>query len=560
MDSKKFSRQETDRFVELNGVKVHYNEMGHGPALLCFHGGGPGANAWDNTKHNIDVLSEHFRLLLVDLPGYGLSDKEAKLNGQPLDVYWARIVRDLRDHAGIDRAHLYGSSQSGPMCLRFGIEYPDRTGKLILQSSGGSGLVLSPTPPEGIKALSVFAENPVRENMVKMMQLFVPRAERLTEEMIDARFQAALIPGHLEARREFSASKNSDITPDLPRLQAPVMLVWGHQDRMVPFEGAFSGIWRIPNAQTHIWGGGTGHFVEYEQADEFNALTMDFLLGDDEAATTHGLTEASTSRFADVEGMRLHYNEAGSGPVIVMLHGGGPGASGWSNFQRNVSVLSQHYRVLLPDMPGFGKSDSVTLNEPRSQANARAIRGLLDALRIERATLIGNSMGGATSVNFAIDYSDRVDKLVLMGSGGGGQPMFTPAPSEGIKVLNQVFENPTAEGMRRLIELMVYDSSFLTDELLQQRLGAALNPGHLEARRNSSPVQRDVVSQLGKIKAKTLIVWGRDDRVVPIDGGLRLLAGIPDTRLHVFSKCGHWAQFEHAGEFNRLVLDFLALN
>ena len=136
MDSKKFSRQATDRFVELNGVKVHYNEMGQGPALLCFHGGGPGANAWDNTKHNIDVLSDHFRVLLVDLPGYGLSDKEAKLNGQPLDVYWARLVRDLIDHAGIDRAHLYGSSQSGPMCLRFGIEYPDRTGKLILQPTG----------------------------------------------------------------------------------------------------------------------------------------------------------------------------------------------------------------------------------------------------------------------------------------------------------------------------------------------------------------------------------------------------------------------------------------
>jgi pimeloyl-ACP methyl ester carboxylesterase len=273
----KLTREATDRYADVNGVKIHYNEAGQGPALLCFHGGGPGANAWDNSKHNVDALSEHFRMLLVDLPGYGYSDKDAKLNGEPLDCYWARVVRDLMDQTGIERAHLYGSSQSGPMCLRFGIEYPDRVGKIILQSSGSGGLIFTPSPAEGIKALAVFAENPTRENMAKMMHLFVPRDELCSEEMIDARFQAALIPGHLEARREFSANKNSDLSPDLPRLQTEVLVVWGHQDRMVPVEGAFGALWRMPNVRVHIWGGGTGHFVEYEHADEFNRLVVDFI-------------------------------------------------------------------------------------------------------------------------------------------------------------------------------------------------------------------------------------------------------------------------------------------
>ncbi|NIO07437.1 MAG: alpha/beta fold hydrolase [Deltaproteobacteria bacterium] len=269
------------------------------------------------------------------------------------------------------------------------------------------------------------------------------------------------------------------------------------------------------------------------------------------------LTETETSKYVHAGSLRIHYNEAGTGPAVIMLHGGGPGASGWSNFQRNIGPLSERFRVILIDFPGFGKSDSVVVNEPRSQVNARVLCDLLDALRIDKTHLIGNSMGGASGLNFAIDYPDRIDRLVIMGAAGAGQSLFVPMPTEGIKVLNQVFDNPTIEGMKRLIQLMVYDSSFLTEELLQQRLQDALNPQHMEARKKSKAVQMDLSRDLAKVKAKTLIIWGRDDRVVPLDGSLRLLWGIPDSELHVFGRCGHWAQFEHAEEFNRLVMGFL---
>ncbi|HEY3116908.1 MAG TPA: alpha/beta fold hydrolase [Chloroflexota bacterium] len=276
------------------------------------------------------------------------------------------------------------------------------------------------------------------------------------------------------------------------------------------------------------------------------------------AATATALTAESTSKFESVGDFKLHYNEAGTGPAVVMVHGGGPGASGWSNFQRNIGSFAEHHRTLLVDMPQFGQSDSVVVTEPRSQHTARAICALLDKLGIEKASLVGNSMGGGASINFAIDYPNRIDKLVVMGSSGAGQSLFAPMPTEGIKVLNQVFNDPTADGMRRLINLMVYDSSFLTEELLQDRLQAALNPGHLEARKKSGNAQRDLGAELGKITAPTLILWGRDDRVVPMDTGLRLLAGLPGSQMHIFGHCGHWVQFEHADEFNRLVLDFLA--
>ena len=279
MTTRTLTKEETDRFTEVNGVKIHYNEAGSGPALMCFHGGGPGASAWGNSKFCIDAWSQHFRVILMDMPGYGESDKEAKLNGEALDVYWAKIVLGLMDQLGIDRTHLYTSSQTGAMSIRFGLEYPDRLGKLVLQSTGAGGipLLFAPGPPDGIKALAQYADNPTRENMVHMMQLFIPNPELCTDEMIDARFASAQRPGHLEARREFAASKNSDLSRLVRNLKAEVLVVWGHQDRMVPVEGAFKALATIPNVRVHIWGGGTGHFVAYEKADEFSRLVIDFL-------------------------------------------------------------------------------------------------------------------------------------------------------------------------------------------------------------------------------------------------------------------------------------------
>jgi pimeloyl-ACP methyl ester carboxylesterase len=273
------SKEATDRFVDVKGVKIHYNEAGTGPTLLCFHGGGPGANAWDNTKHNIDALAAHFHVMLVDLPGFGESAKDAKLGDASLDLFYANLVRDLMDLKGVQRAHLYTSSFSGTMGLRFGIEFPDRVGKIIMQASGGipPETIFTPYPTEGLKALAEFSETPTRENMAKVMRLFIPKKELCTEEMIEARYKAAMIPGHLAARREFSAAKNSNVAPLLQKLKAEVLIVWGHHDRMVPFEGLLNGLTRIPNVRVHIWGGGTGHFVEYERADEFNRLVIDFL-------------------------------------------------------------------------------------------------------------------------------------------------------------------------------------------------------------------------------------------------------------------------------------------
>lgn len=284
---------------------------------------------------------------------------------------------------------------------------------------------------------------------------------------------------------------------------------------------------------------------------------------------THPLTEAATSKFARIkEGdldLQLHYNDCGQGAeTVVMLHGSGPGASGWANFHRNIEpMVAAGYRVILMDCPGWSKSDPIVCTGSRSELNARALKGLLDVLDIQRVHIIGNSMGGHSAVAFALANPSRVGKLVLMGGGTGGPSQSVPMPTEGIKLLQGLYREPTIENLKRMMNVFVYDTSSLTEELFQARLDNMLTrPDHLENFVKSlaaNPKQfTDYGPRLGEITAPALVIWGRDDRFVPMDIGLRLIVGMPNAELHVFNRCGHWAQWEHADKFNRMVLDFLA--
>ena len=272
------------------------------------------------------------------------------------------------------------------------------------------------------------------------------------------------------------------------------------------------------------------------------------------------LTQESTSRFVETSDFRLHYNEAGSGAPLIFLHGSGPGATSWSNFVQNFGFFAEHYHVYLVDQPGYGESDTVLIGNDttRSQINADAVSAFMEALEIETASLVGNSMGGATVLSLTVDQPDKVDKIVLMGSGGAGGFMFSPMPTEGLKLRDASFLSPSVESIRAFIEVMVYDASFLTDELLQQRYDSMMvNPEHIKNFNESNTAQRNIAPSLPAITAPTLLIHGRNDRVVPFESSLRLLAAIPNSRLHMFDRCGHWTQYEKASQFNRLVLDFL---
>lgn len=277
------------------------------------------------------------------------------------------------------------------------------------------------------------------------------------------------------------------------------------------------------------------------------------------------LTFAGTSRTANAGDITLHYNEAGEGPVLVMLHGGGPGASSWSNFKQNLPGLSEQFRVLLVDQPGYGGSDKPEITEPFWTYSARAVRNLLDELGIAKAHFVGNSLGGGTTLRFALDHPDRADRLVLMGPGGGALNIFSADPSEGLKLLFDFYAppGPSREKMEAFIKIMLFDHSLVTDELVDERYKVATDPDTMQGAINAlggiatRSEEGELWRFLDKVPHRTLLTWGRDDRVLPLDGAFLALKRMPDARLHVFPRCGHWAQLEHLEEFNWLTANFL---
>jgi 4,5:9,10-diseco-3-hydroxy-5,9,17-trioxoandrosta-1(10),2-diene-4-oate hydrolase len=284
------------------------------------------------------------------------------------------------------------------------------------------------------------------------------------------------------------------------------------------------------------------------------------------------LTAESTSRFSPAgEGLTLHYHEAGPDqphPVpVVLLHGGGPGASAWSNFGANVPHFAQTFRTLAVDQPGFGRSDKPAEHGQYFSFSAAALLGLLDELGIEKAHLIGNSLGGGTAVRFALENPSRVGSLVLMAPGGLGLNVFSADPTEGVQRIGRFMAppGPSKEKLADFLRCLVYDQRLITDELVQERYASANTPEALRglAAMGASFYRKETAEQgllwreAHRIRARTLLVWGREDRVNPLDGALVALKLIRKAQLHVFSECGHWAQVEKFAEFNRLAADFL---
>lgn len=281
---------------------------------------------------------------------------------------------------------------------------------------------------------------------------------------------------------------------------------------------------------------------------------------------TSALSSEATSRWITTGGLKLRYHEAGDGPPLLMLHGSGPGVSGWANFGANLPALARRFRCLILDQPGFGASERpATYDRNYLRIAADAVLGLLDELGLDRVHLVGNSMGGAVAVRFALDHGHRVGRLVLMAPGGVGVPVLGPEPSEGIKRLLEFNADPTRERAVEWLRTMVFDESILTDELVGDRLAAATAPGAIDAIRDAyatfyNPALADPVPLWAQARALThhvLLLWGQDDRVTPVEGALLPTRQIRNADLRVYARCGHWVQIERKDAFERAVADYL---
>jgi pimeloyl-ACP methyl ester carboxylesterase len=230
----------------------------------------------------------------------------------------------------------------------------------------------------------------------------------------------------------------------------------------------------------------------------------------------------------------LRYYDTGhdlNGPPLLFLHGSGPGVTGHRNFR---GVL-----------PTFSR------------------------LSLDRFDIIGNSMGGSVAINLAIQHPQRVRRLVTIG--GIGTNLFTPGPSEGIRLLQEFTEDPTRQRLIDWLNCMVYDPALITDELIEERWSLASDPQALQAARRmySKAAFAKMTAMMAKsdaplpwatmhkVAAPTLLTWGRDDRVSPLDMAIIPMRTIPNAELHVFPNCGHWAMIEAKEAFESTVLAFL---
>ena len=258
-------------------------------------------------------------------------------------------------------------------------------------------------------------------------------------------------------------------------------------------------------------------------------------------------------------GYRTNLHDMGSGFPLLMIHGSGPGVTAWANWRLVMPELAKGRRVIAPDMLGFGYSERPADQQYSQLRWVEHAIGVLDALGIQQADIIGNSFGGGLALALAIRYPERVRRLVLMGSVGISFPI-TPG-------LDAVWGyTPSFEEMRRLLDVFAYDRGLVTDELAELRYQASIRPGFQESFAAMFPAPRQrwieaLCSDERAIRAlpqETLVIHGREDKVIPLSASLALADLIPNSQLHVYGHCGHWTQIEQADRFARLVEDFLA--
>jgi len=254
---------------------------------------------------------------------------------------------------------------------------------------------------------------------------------------------------------------------------------------------------------------------------------------------------------------QTNYHDLGSGYPIVFLHGSGPGVSAWANWNKVFPLMKDDYRLIAPDMAGFGFTERSADAVYNMENWVQQVIDLLDALELDKVNLVGNSFGGALALSLAIQHPQRINRLVLMGSMGVEFPITYG--------LDRVWGyQPSEANMAELLGIFTYDHSFATAELIKSRYESSIQTGFQESfsrmfpapRQNSVKNMTCAEEDIRRLPHQVLIIHGRDDKVIPLENSYRLLQLIDKAQLHVFGQCGHWTQIEHTKGFVELLKNF----
>ncbi len=267
-----------------------------------------------------------------------------------------------------------------------------------------------------------------------------------------------------------------------------------------------------------------------------------------------GLPEGHYAKLAN--GHTIHYLDQGSGEPVVFLHGSGSGASGHSNFKFNYPFLAENgFRSIVPDLIGYGYSDKPDDVEYHIDFFVECVKQTLDVIGVDSVHLIGNSLGGAIAIRFALAYPDQVKSLNLMAPGGiEDQPSYFSMP--GMAIMKEVFTGgPNKDALEQFIRRgLVYDDKHVDEQLVNERWG-------IFQQQNMQVINTMVVpnmeDQLGELNCPIIAFWGANENMMPETGIAKLTKKCSNIRLTIVSECGHWVMVEHKDLFNRMTLDFL---
>jgi 2-hydroxy-6-oxo-6-(2'-aminophenyl)hexa-2,4-dienoate hydrolase len=272
------------------------------------------------------------------------------------------------------------------------------------------------------------------------------------------------------------------------------------------------------------------------------------------------MTDIFSSRYVDAGGIRTHYLDEGSGPAVILLHGGGAGADAYSNWRPIIPALARHFRTIAVDMVGFGKTDAPDpVKFEFSQATrVKHLGDFMRAVNLPSASLVGNSMGGATALGLAAEACLMVDKLILMGSAG----LNTEISADLLPVINYDF---TREGMIALIRALTDKAYVIDDSLVDYRFSHSIEP----ARRRAYGAVMQWIRGAGglfyapefisRVTCPTLVVSGKNDKVVPLANAYRFLELIGRSWGYIIPDCGHWAMIEQPDDFSHAAINFLEM-
>ena len=266
----------------------------------------------------------------------------------------------------------------------------------------------------------------------------------------------------------------------------------------------------------------------------------------------------SKSGYIDVHGVNTHYYEAGAGEALILLHGGGAGADSFGNWRGCLARFAEHYHVYAVDVIGFGCTDKPDPEHYSytQQARNQHIIAVIETLGLASVNLIGNSMGGCTSMGVAIERPDLVNKLVLMGSAGVRAPITDELKS----IMNYDY---TTDGMVRIVRGLTNPEFRFDEELVNYRHGLSIQD---DTRQAYNAVMGWIREQGGlyyeedyiaSVTQETLVVNGKLDKVVPLSSAYKLLELINNSWGYIIPGCGHWAMIEKPAQFIAASLSFL---